>query len=377
MSSTTLPANVQAAKDERARQFRRKGIFIALLSGFLYGGYSAFMTQGMATGVWSAWYGYEGDSTLATMFGLDVNGTVLTMVMAYVLSALGAATNDVCSGIFSLIWGGIMGRLGDFGRTLKTKPGRILILAAIIGGPLASTCYAIGLTQAGSIIIPVAALNAAIGAIIGRFAFKQKLSGGMILGIVICFAAATLIGSSSIDFSQGFSGQSVVGIIAALGAAIGWGIEGAVGGYACCMVDTEVAIIIRQVTAGVSNAVIFVPILAAITGIGGGGGFQLVGQALTNAPSLWMFFVGGIFASFSFKFWYKGAAMCGAAVGMGCNGMYAFWGPLWCFIVCGLIFGDIETYAIPWQGWVGAVVMVIGILILARAQQKATEADAA
>ena len=38
----------------------------------------------------------------------------------------------------------------------------------------------------------------------------------------------------------------IIGIIAAFLAALGWGIEGAVGGYACCMVDTEVAICIRQ-----------------------------------------------------------------------------------------------------------------------------------
>ena len=64
MGSTALPANVQAAKDARAAQFRKKGLFIAILSGFLYGGYSAFMTQGMATGVWAGWY--DGGDTLSS-----------------------------------------------------------------------------------------------------------------------------------------------------------------------------------------------------------------------------------------------------------------------------------------------------------------------
>ncbi len=63
--------------------------------------------------------------------------------------------------------------------------------------------------------------------------------------------------------------------------------------------------------------------------------------------------------------------MCGAAIGMGCNGSYAFWGPLWCFVICGLLYGDIETYAIPWQGWTGAAVMVVGIMVLAIAKNKA------
>ena len=245
-------------------------------------------------------------------------------------------------------------------------------MAAIIGGPIASTAYVVGLQMAGSIIVPIAALNAAIGAIIGRMIFKQPLTKGMVGGIVLCFAAAVLIGSTGMSFGEGFSGEMLLGMIAAFCAALGWGIEGAVGGYACCMVDTEVAICIRQCTSGIVNAVIFCSLLAMIGGDGIGSGLALVGHALADGPSIWMFFIGGVFASWSFKFWYKGASMCGAALGMGCNGTYAFWGPFWCFIVCGLIFGT-DGYAIPWQGWVGALIMVIGIFVLAIAQKKATE----
>lgn len=360
-SAMTAPNNALAAKQAQEKSYRKKGIFIALMSGFLYGGYTAFMTQGMATGVWVDYYGGTGVAAGLSAFGL-----------VYTLSAVGAAVNDVCSAVWTLIYAAIIGRLGDFGRSLKTKPGRILIVAAIIGGPIASTAYVVGLQMAGSIIVPIAALNAAIGAIIGRMIFKQPLTKGMFGGIVLCFAAAVLIGSTGMSFGEGFSGEMLLGMIAAFCAALGWGIEGAVGGYACSMVDTEVAICIRQCTSGIVNAVIFCSLLAMIGGDGIGSGLALVGHALADGPSIWMFFIGGVFASWSFKFWYKGASMCGAALGMGCNGTYAFWGPFWCFIVCGLIFGT-DGYAIPWQGWVGALIMVIGIFVLAIAQKKATE----
>ena len=360
-SAMTAPNNALAAKQAQEKSYRKKGIFIALMSGFLYGGYTAFMTQGMATGVWVDFYGGTGVAAGLSAFGL-----------VYTLSAVGAAVNDICSAVWTLIYAAIIGRLGDFGRSLKTKPGRILIVAAIIGGPIASTAYVVGLQMAGSIIVPIAALNAAIGAIIGRMIFKQPLTKGMVGGIVLCFAAAVLIGSTGMSFGEGFSGEMLLGMIAAFCAELGWGIEGAVGGYACCMVDTEVAICIRQCTSGIVNAVIFCSLLAMIGGDGIGSGLALVGHALADGPSIWMFFIGGVFASWSFKFWYKGASMCGAALGMGCNGTYAFWGPFWCFIVCGLIFGT-DGYAIPWQGWVGALIMVIGIFVLAIAQKKATE----
>ena len=371
-SAMTAPNNALAAKQAQEKSYRKKGIFIALMSGFLYGGYTAFMTQGMATGVWVDYYG-----------GTGVAAGLSAFALVYTLSAVGAAVNDICSAVWSLIYAAIIGRLGDFARSINTKPGRILIVAAIIGGPLASTAYVIGLQMAGSIIVPIAALNAAIGAIIGRIIYKQKLSGGMILGIVICFAAAVIIGLFGYGIPEGglagifgnMSGEAVIGIIAAFCAALGWGIEGAVGGYACCMVDTEVAICIRQCTSGIVNAVILCSLLSLMGGDGIGSGLALVGHALADGPSIWMFIVAGIFASWSFKFWYKGASMCGAALGMGCNGTYAFWGPLYCLVVCGLIFGG-EGWNIAWPGWVGAIIMVIGIFVLAISQQKATEKEA-
>lgn len=371
-SAMTAPNNALAAKQAQEKSYRKKGIFIALMSGFLYGGYTAFLTQGMASGIWVDYYG-----------GTGVAAGLSAFALVYTLSAVGAAVNDICSAVWSLIYAAIIGRLGDFTRSINTKPGRILILAAIIGGPLASTAYVIGLQMAGSIIVPIAALNAAIGAIIGRIIYKQKLSGGMILGIVICFAAAVIIGLFGYGIPEGglagifgnMSGEAVIGIIAAFCAALGWGIEGAVGGYACCMVDTEIAICIRQCTSGIVNAVILCSLLAMIGGDGIGSGLTLVGHALADGPSIWMFIVAGIFASWSFKFWYKGASMCGAALGMGCNGTYAFWGPLYCLVVCGLIFGG-DGWNIAWPGWVGAITMVIGIFVLAISQQKATEKEA-
>ena len=371
-SAMTAPSNALAAKQAQEKSYRKKGIFIALMSGFLYGGYTAFMTQGMATGVWNDYYG-----------GTGVAAGLSAFALVYTLSAVGAAVNDICSAVWTLIYAAIIGRLGDFARSINTKPGRILIVAAIIGGPLASTAYVIGLQMAGSIIVPIAALNAAIGAIIGRIIYKQKLSGGMILGIVICFAAAVIIGLFGYGIPEGglagifgnMSGEAVIGIIAAFCAALGWGLEGAVGGYACCMVDTEVAICIRQCTSGIVNAVILCSLLSLMGGDGIGSGLALVGHALADGPSIWMFFIGGVFASWSFKFWYKGASMCGAALGMGCNGTYAFWGPLYCLVLCGLIFGG-EGWNIAWPGWVGAIIMVIGIFVLAISQQKATEKEA-
>ncbi len=51
-SSMAVSAGALEAKQAQEKAYRKKGLFIALMSGFLYGGYTAFMTQGMATGIW-------------------------------------------------------------------------------------------------------------------------------------------------------------------------------------------------------------------------------------------------------------------------------------------------------------------------------------
>ena len=149
-----------AAKKKLSSQFFKKGVTVALLSGLFYGLYTAFLTLGMANGIWADWYG-------ANTAGLS------PFFLTFVLGALGSAVNDSVSGIWALANAGIKGKLGDFFRTIKTVPGVMMILAALIGGPIASAAYVIALQMAGSIVIPIAALNTAVGAILGKILFKQ------------------------------------------------------------------------------------------------------------------------------------------------------------------------------------------------------------
>ena len=345
VSGSNNPAAI-AAKMKLASDFRRKGIMIALLSGLLYGFYTAFMTLGMSKGVWVDWYGVN-------KAGLSA------FAITYLLSALGAATNDSLSAIWAFGTAAVRGRAGDFFRCLKTKPGMVMVLAALIGGPFASTCYVLGLQKAGSIVVPISALCPAFGAILGRFMFKQELNARMMLGIAICFGASLMIGSTSLggDAPEGMA----VGIFFGFLAAIGWGFEGCVCGYGTSMIDSEVGITIRQVTSGLSNLIILIPIFGMMDGQGIA--MDLVTTAFTDSSIIW-FAVSGLCAYLSFMFWYKGNSMCGAALGMSCNGTFSFWGPFCCWIVLGVVFG-IDGWAIPPIAWAAAVVMIIGIFTIA------------
>ena len=338
---------VVAAKKKLTSTFFRKGIAIGLFSGFSYGLFSAFLALAMTKGVWGDWYG-------ANAAGLSAFAVV------YVIGALGCGVNDTCSAVWALGAAAVRGKLGDFFRCINTKPGRMIMLAALLGGPIANSAYVIGLASAGSIIVPISALCPAIGAILSRVLYKQKLNKRMILGITICVLASAWIGISSI--SGGAQKGAVVGIIAAIVAALGWGIEGCIAGYSTSMVDSEIGIAIRQTTSGLSNLFIFIPIIALIGG-NMGLSFNLTIKAFTSSPAMIWFAVSGLCAYLSYMTWYKGSSMNGVALGMATNGTYSFFGPFCCWIILGVIFG-IQGWTLAPIVWLCAILMAVGILII-------------
>jgi drug/metabolite transporter (DMT)-like permease len=340
-------ASAVAAKKKLSSQFFKKGIFIALLSGLMYGFYSAFLTLGMSKGVWADWYGAN-------------KAALSAFVITYLLGALGSAVNDTCSAGWALLNVGLKSKLGDFFRTLNTKPGRVMILAALVGGPISSTAYVVGLQMAGSIVIPITALCPAIGAILGRILFKQELNKRMMLGIAVCVLASFMIGSTSI---AGNAPKGMfLGICIAFLAALGWGFEGCVAGYGTSMIDYEIGITIRQVTSGLSNLIILLPIFGLMSG-NVSQSVHLAVQAFSSGPAMIWIAIAGFCAWISYMFWYRGNSMCGAALGMACNGTYSFWGPFCCWIILGVIVG-MKGWSLPPIAWVAAVMMVIGILII-------------
>lgn len=348
MSNEIKKAQISSLKKQIKDDFKKKGIKIGLISGALYGVYTALLTLGMSSGVWSDWYG-------------ENNAGLTVFTITYLLAALGNALNDTCSAVWALGNAAKDGKFNDFLRTVNSKPGRKIMLAALLGGPIAGTAYVIALQMAGSIIVPISALCPAISAILGKIFYKQEINKRMALGIVICVSASFLIGSTGVTGGE-ISVQLFLGIIVALIAAFGWGFEGCVAGYASAMVDTQIGICIRQLTSGIVNLFIVVPLIGVL-GNGMGESINLTLQALSNPAMIW-FVLSGLAAFLSFMMWYAGNSMCGAGLGTACNGTYSFFGPLFCWIVLGVIYGK-EGWSLPLVAWIGAVIMILGILIIA------------
>ena len=83
------------------------------------------------------------------------------------------------------------------------------------------------------------------------------------------------------------------------------------------MIDTDVAVNLRQLISGIVDLFVILPIV---------GGMGLLGGTLfAGIPAVWLA-VSGLCAAVSFLCWYKSNSTVGCAVGMSLNVTYAFWG---------------------------------------------------
>lgn len=366
MGKTTDQDNhAHAAAKKRALDaaFFRKGIAIAALSSCMYALYTAFVTAGQLFGVWADWFGALDPASLLVVF---------------ILPTIASGINDTLSAVWATLFTVKQGKIADLGRCIASKPGIIVIAAAALGGPIASAAYVIALSQAGTLAVPIAALNPAIGAILARIFYKQPLGPRVGVGIGVCVVAGAMIGGA------GFGGQPAPGMALGLGlallAALCWGIEGCVGGRATCMIDPQIAINIRQLVSGLGNLCLVLPVLSLACGESLGLSYTYVAHALADGSSIGFFACSGFAAYFSFMSWYRANAMCGTALGMAINGTYTFTAPLLTWVIVGLVLG-FDGYALPSVAWIAAVVNLMGICLIAvnplDAFKKVGESDAA
>ncbi len=318
-NATNASAIADAKMKKVSKKFRVMGMTTGALSGLTYGIYTTLVLV--------AGY-YE---PLASAVGI--------LAAPYVCSGL----NDLFAGLWLVIYNAKKGRLAEIGRTLSTFPGKMMVLGALLGGPIANGAYLVGLALAGAYAIPISATCGLFGALFAWLFLKQRPTKRVVFGMVTCAVGAVIINWVKPEGSPNFT----LGIICALVAAICWGLEGMLSSYGGAMLDTDVATTIRELFSGLVDLVIIVPLV---------GGLGLLGGTLAaGIPVLWLA-VAGLSAGASFLLWYKANSTVGCAIGMSLNVTYAFWGVLFCI----LFLGQPVTPTIV----VGSVVIIFGAILV-------------
>ena len=271
------------------------------------------------------------------LWGLDtvVLGIALSMspyigtAEAIAFAAIGSSfLHDAGCAIWLMIYMGAKRRLKDTLAALKTHSGKVVMLGALLGGPIGMTGYVIAINNLGAAYTAIiSAFYPALGAFLSFVLLKEKMDKKQVAALVVALVGVMAMGYISAGDSE--MGNATLGLIGAVLAVIGWGSEAVLcaWGMRDDAVDNETALQIRETTSALVYGLVVVPVFGAW------------GFAASAIPS----FATGVVAlsalagTASYLFYYKGISLIGAAKAMALNISYSAWAVAFGFILQGTV----------------------------------------
>lgn len=302
----------------------KKGIIYALVSG--------------------VFWGLDAVMLAAILVWVVAKGTVTEAAPLFLLMPLiFAMLHDASAGIFMVFFCMANGKIKEYLRTLRTKPGWVIVLAAVFGGPLAMSGYLLGISMGGPYAVAITTCFPAAGAIMGAIFLKEKIYPRVWFGI-----ALVLIGSVIISWSPPEGGQYPLfywGIALAVLSTIAWAIEGVLGTLGMDLVDSDLALGIRELSSGVMYALFIIPVFWA-----------MFSNIIVDGPVVLATFGVGCVGAVAYLTYFKGLNRTGVARGQALHVNYGLW-----YILFSWLFGQTEPTA---NLWIGAIIAIIGIVFI-------------
>lgn len=235
----------------------------------------------------------------------------------------------------------------------KTKKGRAVALAAIVGAPIGMSAYLLAVKYATApYASSISVIYPGIGAILSYFILKEKLSVRAMIGI-----AVSLFGSFMLGFnpSANMPATFLMGIGFALVAVLGWALEGVIVGFAMKHIKGEDHIqptpqqflALRYLVSMLSYGVVVLPLI---------GGYGVAAEVVTSGTVVAYAGI-AILGATTYLCWYKAVDLIGAAMGTALNSTAA----LWSIVFSAILFGDKITPSLAFWGFV----IVLGVFIFA------------
>ena len=256
------------------------------------------------------------------LWGLDT--VVLAIALAMIpfadfgQSALaGAVLHDVACAVILVVYMALRGRLKDTWAALRTRPGKSVIAAALLGGPIGMSGYLIAIDNIGpGLTAIISTFYPALGTLLAFALLKERMAPRQIVALLVALGAIVVTGLSATS-DPVKDGNAILGIIGALACVIGWGSEAVIltWGMRDEAVDNEVALQIRETT----SALVYLFVVAPIAGVFG---FTLHSLAHLSAGVVAL---AGLAGTASYLFYYKALSAIGASRGMALNISYSAW----------------------------------------------------
>lgn len=268
------------------------------------------------------------------LWGLDtlILGIAVSMAPLAELSEAPIASaflHDACCAIMLLLYMGLRGRLGDTVAALKTRSGRVVMVAALLGGPLGMTGYLIAIANIGSgYTAIISAFYPAVGTVLAVLALHECMRVRQVIALMAALGGVMTMGWMSAG-AEATAGDPLLGVTGALVCVFGWGSEAVIlaWGMRDDAVDNETALQIRETTSALVYGLVVAPVAGAL---------NLAGDVVTT-PAMGVIALAALAGTVSYLFYYQAINRIGAARGMALNISYSAWAVIFGVIILGNI----------------------------------------
>ena len=253
--------------------------------------------------------------------------------LAYAAIA-GAFLHDAFCAAWLFVYMGARGRLKDTWAALKTRSGKVVVLGALLGGPLGMTGYVTAIANIGPAYTAIiSAFYPAFGAVLAFLLLKERMTWKQFAALGVALAGVMAMGYASAS-GDAPTGSPVAGVAGALVCVLGWGSEAVLcaWGMRDDAVDNETALQIRETSSALVYGAVVLPMFGAWAFAA-----SAVPSFATGVVAL-----AGLAGAASYLFYYRAIATIGAARGMALNISYSAWSVLFGLVLLGAVPGPLE-----------------------------------
>ncbi len=266
-----------------------------------------------------------------SLWGLDTVVLAMAVVLVPFVGAdessiASALLHDLASALILLAYMAARGRLSDTLAALRTRSGKVVVLGALLGGPVGMSGYLIAINNIGPAYTAIiSTFYPAVGVFLAFVLLKERMRPRQLVALLVALGAIIAI---ALESSSGAgTGNPVVGVLGALACVLGWGSEAVIltWGMRDDAVDNETALHIRQTT----SALVYLAVVAPLAGVLG---FTAHAALSVGAGVIVLAAVAG---AASYLFYFKALGTIGASRGMALNISYAAWAVVFAFFLQG------------------------------------------
>lgn len=260
----------------------------------------------------------------------------------------GAFLHDAFCAVWLFAYMGARGRLKDTLRALKTRSGKVVMLGALLGGPVGMTGYVVAISNIGPAYTAIiSAFYPAFGTLMAVLFLKEKMELRQVLALAVALCGIVTMGYLSAESSE--VGNAALGLVGAAACVVGWGSEAVIcaWGMRDDAVDNETALQIRETTSAVVYGVAVIPLFGA---------WSFTASAIPSFATA-VVALSGLAGAVSYLFYYKGISVIGAAKGMALNISYSAWAVLFGLVLLGTVPGVVDV--------VCCVAIIVGTVLAA------------